>query len=111
MKLHEWIYGLVEEVCYDREYVYASFIRHFGRLTEAIYVNGRSVCEGRYEMIGMKSDRVAEFEWQLDQCVNLIRLNSVRLTCTVRSTVTGAAQLQETRRFEMSTGDEIAGPV
>jgi hypothetical protein len=105
--LHEWIYSIVEEICYDREYVYAVFIRHFGELTNEMYFKGRIAGSGEHMITGLKSGLVADFHWELKQCVNLIRLNTVQIECTIHSTDTGIIESQQTRSFELSTGDEI----
>jgi hypothetical protein len=107
MKLHEWMYELVCEVCYDKEYVYACYMRHFGQLMKDILEQGRTCGSGSYEIIGMKSDLKVMLNWQLERCVNLIGLNVVSISYEVASVRTGKVELHVVRSFELSTGDEI----
>lgn len=107
MTLHEWIYALVKEVCYDREYIYPSFIRHFGQLMQDIYFKGRTQSSGVYEIPGMKSGRVAELEWRLERCMDLVRLNTVRIRCTIRVMDSGVVENSQTYCFETSAGTQV----
>ena len=107
MTIHEWVYKVVCDVCYDREYVYASFVRHFGFLMQEILEKGRFAESGTYVVPGMKSDLKATFTWQLESCIDLVRLNAVKISCVIESTYMGAAEPEESYWFELSTGEQI----
>jgi hypothetical protein len=109
MKLHEWIYELVCDVCYDREYVYASYVRHFGQLMKDILEQGKVCQRGSYEIVGMKSDLKAMLNWDLERCVNLVGLNVVSIRYSIESNRTGKIESQGVRYFELSAGDETVG--
>jgi hypothetical protein len=109
MKLHEWMYELVCDVCYDREYVYAMYVRHFGQLMNDIMEQGKTCCCGGYEVTGMKSDLKAMLNWELERCVNLVGLNVVAIRYAIESMRTGKIESQGVRYFELSTGDETVG--
>jgi len=107
MRLHDWLYNLICDVCYDREYVYASFVRHFSALLKDIFEQGRFSETGKYDVNGMKSDKVAHVKWRLEHQFNLMGLNSVTFECEIENTLTGKKEKLEKAVFELSTGDSI----
>jgi len=111
MKLHEWIYNIASDICYDREYVYPCYVRHFGQLMNDILEQGKLSQSGSYEIVGMKSDLKARLNWQLERCANLIGLNVVIIRYSIFSTRTGKVESNGVRCFELSTGDETVSAV
>ena len=109
MKLHEWIYELVCEVCYDREYVYTSYVRHFGQLMKDILEQGKFCQSGNYEIIGMKSNLKVILKWDLERCINFVGLNVVSIIYSIESLDTNKMESRGVRNFELSTGEETIG--
>ncbi len=107
MKLHDWIYEIVSEVCYDKEYVYASYVRNFTQLMNDILEKGRVSQSGNFEIGGMKSDLSASLHWDLERCANLLGLNVVSIKYRIKSSRTGVVESEGERNFELSTGEEI----
>lgn len=105
MRLHEWLYRLVYEICYDREYVYFCYARHFSELTKHIFEQGRFSESGSYEIPGMKSGKRALLHWQLAHCIDLIRLNTVTIRCTIENSDTGKKESEVSQTFELSCGE------
>jgi hypothetical protein len=107
MRLHEWFYDLICEICYDREYVYASYVRHFSRFMAEVMQTGTVSQTGSYEIPGLKSDLKARLDWKLERPVHLMGLNVVLIECTVESTRTGKTELRQSGAFELSTGESV----
>jgi len=103
MKLHDWIYEIVSEVCYDRDYLYACYIRHFTGLTNNIIETGSLACSGDYVIEGMKSNKNANISWQLERRIDWMGSNIINLDCKIRSQGSEIETLQA--QFDMSTGD------
>ena len=105
MKLHEWIYEIVSEVCYDRDYLYACYVRHFTHLMNEIIEKGSSVQAGEYNIEGIKSNKNIRISWQLETRLIWHGPNAVTFCCEIESKVEPVKKLR--RRFDMSTGDEM----
>lgn len=109
MRLHDWIYDIVCEICYDREYLYACYVRHFSALLTEIFEQGRIVDSGTYKIIGIKSNLVANFYWRLESRLNMMRLNVVTIRCAVENVDTGKQQSEYVQSFELSAGERTTG--
>jgi hypothetical protein len=105
MRLHDWFYQVVADVCYDRDYLYLVFIRHFTALMSQILDQGRFENRGKYTLPGMKSNLSAQLEWQLENRMTWMGPNRLELRCTFTDAFSGLEK--ETRRgwFDLSTGD------
>jgi len=104
MKLHDWIYGIVNEVCYDRDYLYACYIRHFTGLMNEITEKGPYEQSGIYTIEGIKSNKKASLSWRLDKRLDWLGLNAVTFCCKIESAVEAEKKMDE--RFDMSTGEK-----
>ncbi|RKY04948.1 MAG: hypothetical protein DRP56_09460 [Planctomycetota bacterium] len=101
--MHDWIYKIVIDVCYDRDYLYACFIRHFSRLMNDVLTKGTCSQSGEYEIKGMKSNKDAHINWQLERRIDWMGSNSISFDCKVNSLDSGIETMHG--RFDMSTGD------
>ena len=98
--LHGWLYELMEELCYDREYLYLAFVEHFAALMKQVMSSGAA--EGAYEIPGIKSGRSARLAWVLDHRLSFMGPNVVSVSYVVDEE--GAADERGTVRFDVSTG-------
>ena len=105
MKLHEWIYEIVCEICYDKEYLYAVYVRHFAGLMNEIFEQGKIVNRGIYEIPGMKSGLKAKLEWQVEGRTNMMGLNVVSICCTIEDMESSKKTAEYKQAFELSCGD------
>ena len=104
MKIHDWIFEIVDEICYDREYVYPSFVRHFCSLMQKIEQTGRLSGEGTYRVPGIKSNITAVLSWQFEHRLNLVGSNVIAVSCEFEG---GDDLPNRIANFEMSTGERI----
>ena len=63
--LHDSLYRIVEEICWDADYLYRAFTEHFSGLMGQIYARGGSDARGSYTITGIKSGLEARMEWSL----------------------------------------------
>lgn len=103
MKLHDWIYEIVSEVCYDRDYLYPCYIRHFTGLMNEIIEKGSFEQAGTYTVEGIKSNKKASLNWRLDKRLDWLGFNAVTFCCEIESATKQSQKLQV--RFDLSTGD------
>ena len=103
MKLHDWIYEIVCEVCYDRDYLYACFVRHYTNLLNEIIEKGSSAQAGEYNIEGIKSNKNVRINWQLERRLNWMGSNIASFSCRIESL--GSEVQKMKNRFDMSTGD------
>ena len=108
MRLHDWLYECVAEVCYDRDYLYLAYVRHFTALMNQIIDRGRFENRGEYAFAGMKSNLSARLEWQLEHRLSWMGSNQLQLRCTFTNTLTGADSDIRSGRFDFSTGEMLA---
>ncbi len=110
MQLHDWLFQVVAEVCYDRDYLYLAFIRHFTALMGLIVDRGRFEARGEYSLPGMKSNLSARLEWQLEHQLTWMGPNRLQLRCTLIDMAAGVEIETRSGCFDFSTGDRIAPP-
>lgn len=103
MKLHDWIYEIVEDICYDREYVYPYFVRHFTGLMKEIEEQGSISGEGTYSIPGIKSGVTATLHWQIEHRLNWVGSNVVSIQCEFG--LTTADLSERAAKFEMTSGE------
>ena len=103
MKLHDWIYEIVSEVCYDRDYLYACYVRHFTGLMNEIIEKGPFEKAGAYTIEGIKSNKKAFLCWHLDKRLDWLGPNKVTFCCEIKSDVEPVNTLNEC--FDLSTGE------
>ncbi len=101
--LHEWLYRLMEELCYDREYLYLAFVEHFTGLMKLVMSSG--AVEGVYEIPGIKSGRRAFLEWTLEHRLSFMGPNILSVSYRVNRDET--SEEHGTVRFDVSTGTEV----
>ena len=104
MTLHEWLYAVVTDVCYDREYVYYAFTTHFSALCKGIYGGGPG---GSVMIHGIKSGCDALVSWRLARRADLIGCNTVELECRVTDKNGGAEVSCSKAVFELSCGTQV----
>jgi hypothetical protein len=102
--LHEWLYGLLAGICRDREYVFASFVRHFTAFTADIFQAGRFSGCGVYVLNGIKSDLDATLTWRLERRLDWTGLNVVVVEYVIADRRTGRMHEAGACSFELSTG-------
>ena len=100
--IHDWMYGIVYEICADRDYLYRVFYEHFSTLLRRIFEEGRIADHGEYLLPGLKSGIDAEIRWQLDKRLNYMGPNRLKLWCSLTDRV-GEREVREAE-FELSTG-------
>ncbi len=105
MKLHGWIYEIVTEVCYDRDYLYACYVRHFSGLMNDVFAKGACWQSGEYEIKGMKSNKDAHISWQLERRLGWMGSNVITLSCRFESLDIKNTEL--TAEFDLSTGNSL----
>ncbi len=108
VRLHDWLYQIVTDVCYDRDYLYLVFIRHFTALMNQIADQGRFESSGKYTIPGMKSNLSAQLEWQLEHQVSWMGPNRLFLRCTLTDTLYDSESETRSECFDLSTGDLLA---
>jgi hypothetical protein len=103
--LHDWLYRLVDEVCFDREYVYFAFVEHFSALLKQIYHLGSTEGRGAYAIPGIKSERRLSLRWSLEHRLNYTGPNLLAFEYAITE---GGAELERGQaRFDLSTGAAI----
>ena len=105
MKLHDWIYKIVTEVCYDRDYLYACYVRHFTGLMNEIIEKGPSVQAGEYNIGGIKSNKNVRIDWQLERRLDWTGSNIISFSCQFESSESEVKVEKLQSRFDISTGD------
>jgi hypothetical protein len=105
MTLHDWLYQVVAEVCYDRDYLYLAFVRHFSALMGQIVERGRFEDRGTYALPGMKSNRSARLEWRLEHALTWDGPNRLELRCILLDALSGAPIEARSACFDLSTGE------
>jgi hypothetical protein len=111
MRLHDWIYDIVCEICYDREYLYACYVRHFSALLKDILEQGLTADGGTYRIIGIKSNLAADFHWQLESRLNMMGLNVVTIRCSIENQDTKKKESEYIQSFELSAGESTTGKI
>jgi hypothetical protein len=107
MKLHDWFFERVSEVCYDRDYLYLAFVRHFTAFMADIIRLGKAEECGDYLIPGIKSDLDVRLTWQLQRRLDWIGLNVLAVQCQVVDRATGALKSDSAEHFDLSTGDSV----
>jgi hypothetical protein len=108
MRLHDWFYQLVVDVCYDRDYLYLVFIRHFTAMMNQILEHGRFENSGEYSLPGMKSNLSAQLDWKLEHNLTWMGPNQLQLRCTLTDTQSGGGRETRSVCFDFSTGDMLS---
>jgi hypothetical protein len=109
--LHDLLYRIVEEVCWDKDYLYRSFTGHFSALMTQIYERGATAGRGSYEVNGIKSDVEARISWRLQHRLDYFGPNELLISCEIRRTPSGRPVRTEEMVFDLGTGCAVAkGP-
>ena len=103
--LHGWLYALMEELCFDREYLYLAFVEHFTGFMKEVLRTGGSSGIGEYPLPGIKSGRRAILKWALEKQLTFMGPNI--LSITVEADWSGAPGEREVLRFDLSTGAAV----
>ena len=104
--LHDWLFARVQSVCFDREYVYRSFVEHFGALMGELYAHGGTDGDGTYEIPGIKSGLRALLRWELGRQLSFHGPNPLRLRCSVMDG-DGVAVEEGEALFDLSSGETV----
>jgi hypothetical protein len=105
--LHDWVYALVQDVCFDREYLYRCFVEHFSALMHEIHAEGRVMGGGEYRIPGIKSGLHAVIRWRLAHQVSYAGPNLVALSAELRRDTGEREGIPEKRAFELSSGAPV----
>jgi hypothetical protein len=89
--LHDILFLIVEEVCWDADYLYRSFTCHFSGLMSQIYDTGGSASGGSYTITGVKSGRIARITWSLQHRLDFHGPNQLRLEYEIADETPGAS--------------------
>ena len=103
--LHDFIYRIIMDICYDREYAYKQYISVFNEICRGIYSFGSTNSSMALHVRGIKSGKCADFTWSLLKRVDYVGHNEVHLTCCISSPDGGAEKLIGV--FELSQGEKI----
>lgn len=104
MKLHEWFYSLIDEICYDRDYLYLVYVRHFQCLMTEIIEKGNHQPSGAYVIPGLKNDLQACIDWQLERRLNWTGSNILAIHCRLQARSSGTILEARQVYFDLSTG-------
>jgi len=107
--LHEFIYHVVSEICYDKDYLYLLFYRNYSTLMDEIFELGKAAESGTVIFEGNKSNINAHITWLLSGRVNFMGCSPIRLDCVYMSKSTMEKTGFETACFDLSTGEVIHG--
>jgi hypothetical protein len=102
--LHEVLYGIVEEVCWDADYLYRAFTEHFSGLMGQIYGQGGSHSGGSYTIAGIKSGLEARIEWSLEHRLDFHGPNLLRLDWRIGGGTAGGAARGGSILAELGSG-------
>lgn len=102
--LHDELYRLVEEVCWDADYLYRSFTEHFTGLMGQIYEKGGSEGDGVYTITGIKNSLEARIAWHLEHRLDFQGPNRLRLDYEIAGTPSDAGARQGSIVAELGTG-------
>jgi len=105
--LHEAVYEAVCEVCFDREYRYALFIKAFTELTAQAYGRGAVLEQGSVHVAGIKSDLNARLDWRLLRRVSYLGPNEMTLTVRLIDRHSGGERSSQRGVYDVSTGERI----
>ncbi|MBM4460382.1 MAG: hypothetical protein FJ011_21905 [Chloroflexi bacterium] len=107
MKLHDWFFERVNEACYDRDYLYLAFVRHFTAFMADIIRLGKTEERGDYLIPGIKSGLDVRLVWQLQRRLDWIGPNVLTVQCQLVDRATGDPQGGSVGRFDLSTGEMV----
>ena len=104
--IHSLIYWAVCETCFDREYIYRAFVKHFGEISRQMFVQLPAPEAGKYVFNGIKSQKTVTVKWAFERRLNYCGSNHVNVTAQVLDRITGA---EETAggTFNVNTGRNI----
>ena len=102
--LHELIYDVICEICYDREYLYLSYISAFNELTGKIYAKNRLCESGDFSAAGIKSDYSAVFRWGLIRRIEFMPYDEAKLSVSIINKYTGGNILYKKYILSISSG-------
>jgi hypothetical protein len=105
--LHDWLYDLVCQVCYDRDYLYLSFVRHFGGLMATVEQAGPTQAAGTYAFAGLKSGLRVDLTWRLARRLDWLRSNWLALDYRIVDAASGEIQATGAGRFDVATGERV----
>lgn len=107
MTLHEAVYEAVCDVCFDKEYRYALFIKTFAELVRQAYSQGAVMEQGTVSANGIKSDLNARLDWSLIRRVSYLGPNELTLTIRLIDKRSGDERSSSRAVYDVSTGERI----
>jgi len=81
--IHDLLYSSIEDICYDREYIYIKFAKVFSEFSNDILCSGHMFAEKKYIIPGIKSGKSLELHWRLAQKPSFSGNNEVRITARI----------------------------
>ena len=104
--IHSLIYWAVCETCYDREYIYRAFVKHYTQISRRMFVDLPSPETGEYTFNGIKSNRSVSVRWRFARRLNWCGSNHVTLTVTITDQIRGGGQTR-CGVFNVNTGRNV----
>lgn len=107
MKLHEWLFTIIDQICIDQDYKYLFFFEHFTKLLSEIIKTGSFVGEGIYLLSGIKTGVTIKMLWKLDHQINWMGPNILTISCQSTSEMVGFDLDEKPMKFDLSTGNRV----
>ena len=105
--LHDLVYQIVEEICWDRDYLYRCFTEVFSELMNGIYRQGCSRAGGNLVVNGVKSDVEARISWRLQHQLDYFGPNALKLEFEIRKKPSGLMVRTGDAVFDLATGCDV----
>ncbi len=102
--LHDLLYRIVEEVCWDKDYFYRSFTGHFSAMMAQIYDEGGTAARGSHEVNGIKSGLNARISWKLQHQLDYFGPNELLIDYEIWNETSGARMHRGATVFELGSG-------
>jgi hypothetical protein len=107
MKLHEWLYDLVVNTCYDRDYLYLFYFRQYTGLMNEILEKGKTQGNGHYEFAGLKNDLQVSLDWELEEIIRWSGSNRIILHYKIEDRTQGSILESGHKIFNLTTGEGL----
>jgi D-arabinose 5-phosphate isomerase GutQ len=107
LKLHEWLYDIVTNICYDRDYAYKAFCEAFNQLSTMMFTNGGTKEKGKIIVYGIKSEYNAKITYCFVHRLNYVGLNEVTVKCEIIDKTKNVIIEEHIKCFELSLGENI----
>ena len=103
--LHDLIYDVICEICYDYEYIYMSYVSVFNEITGKIYAKSIACESGFVEAAGIKSDYTAVFIWELIRRIGFTASDAAKFDIIIKNKYTGKNISHKKYILNISSGE------